>query len=135
MADLTVNPNRLRPMEGIELRAIPMIAAEAITKGQAVYQNATGFAAPASAAVAGTLDRLVGIATSDAPAGSAVDVVYHGRFAGFDLSNMDPGDPVFVSDTAGALADAAGTAWARVGRVFVMTDRGRTKFLFVDVQL
>lgn len=135
MADLTVNASRLRPLEGIELRAIPMIAAAAITKGQAVYQNTTGLAAPADASAAGTVGTLVGIATSDAPAGSAVDVVYHGRLAGFDLSGMDPGAPVYISDTAGALADTAGTVSTRIGRVFVMTDPGRTKFLFVDVQL
>lgn len=135
MADLTVTASRLRPIEGIELRAIPMIAAEAITKGQAVYQNASGNAALANASAAGTVGALVGIATTDAPAGSAVDVVYHGRFAGFDLSGMSAGDPVYVSDTAGALADAAGTVSTRIGRVFVMTDPSKTKFLFVDVQL
>lgn len=135
MADLTVTASRLRPIEGIELRAIPMIAAEAITKGQAVYQNSDGQAALADASAAGTVGTLVGVATSDAPAGGGVDVVYHGRIAGFDLSGMDPGAAVFVSDTAGALADAAGTVSTRIGRVFVMTDPSATKFLFVDVQL
>lgn len=133
MTDLTIG--RFRPMEVIEARLIPMIAAEAIDEGEGVYQNASGQAALSDASAAGTVGTFVGVATSSVPAGRAVDVLYHGRLVGYDLSGMDPGDAVYVSDTAGALSDTAGTVSKIVGHVFVMTDVNATKFIFVDVQL
>jgi len=134
MADLTVTAAQLRPIESIELRTVSMIAAEAITKGQAVYQNTSGNAALADASASGTVATLVGIATEDAAAGRAVTVLHYGRLAGYTLTGLNGGAAVYVSDTAGALADAAGTVSKIVGRVFRMNDIDRTKFLFVDVR-
>lgn len=134
MADLTVTASQFRPMEVIEARLIPMIAAEAITKGQAVYQNTSGNAALSNAGASGTVATLVGIATSTVPAGAAVDVLHYGRLAGMGVSGLNAGAAVYASNTAGALADAAGTVSKIVGRVFCMNDRARTKFLFVDVR-
>jgi hypothetical protein len=81
---------------------------------------------------------VVGIASTSVAAGSPVDVLYHGRLAGYDLSGVDPGDTIYLSKaTAGALADAAATgtdaAVVPIGRVFTMTDPDATKFLFVDI--
>lgn len=137
MADLTVTEARLRPLEVIEAELHPMIAAEAITKGQVVYQNANGQAARAQANAVGTA-KAVGIATSTAPAGGSVDVLFHGRLAGYDLTGTAPGTVVYVSaGTAGAVNNAApatvGQVVTPIGTVMVMSDRGATRFLFVDV--
>lgn len=138
MADLTVTAARLRPIEGIEARFIPMIADEAIDKGEVVYRKTNGNAGLAQANAIGT-SRAVGVATTSVPAGTAFDALYHGRLAGYDLSGMDPGETVWVSvATAGALTDTQPVTSTQVpvavGTVHVMTDPSATKFLFVDIQ-
>jgi hypothetical protein len=110
MADLTVTAARLRPIEGIEKRTKTLIAGVAITKGQLVRQNASGQFVLADASAAGTLLGLVGIATSDAPAGTAVD-------------------------TAGAVSNTAGTVSTKIGTVFVLTDPAATRYIHIDIQL
>ncbi len=138
MADLTVTPARLRIIESIEARLIPMIAGVAITKGQAVYRHTDGTARVARGNAVGT-SKVVGIATKNAPVGVAFEALYHGRLEGFDLSGVNPGVTVSLSaGTAGALNDAAttgvGNVAVPVGTVHVMTDVPMTKFLFVDVR-
>lgn len=137
MADIAVTAARLRIIESIEARLIPMIAGEAITKGQAVYRATDGTAMLAQGDAVGTA-KVVGIATKNAAAGVAFEALYHGRLAGFDLSGVDPGETVFLSAaTAGAVADTAaagtGNVVAAIGTVHSMTDVAGTKFLFVDV--
>jgi L-ascorbate metabolism protein UlaG (beta-lactamase superfamily) len=135
MADLTVTAAQLRIIESIEARLIPMIANVAITKGQAVYRLSTGKAGLARANSAST-SKVVGIATTDAAAGSAFEALYHGRLAGYTLG--DPGTTVYLStDTAGALQDdltvTVGEVVVPIGTVHTMTDGSSTEFLFVDV--
>lgn len=133
MADLTRTLNRVRPLEGIEMRAIPMIADEAVEAGQALYRKANGRAGLASSGAAGTA-KVVGIATTSQSAGRGVEALYHGRMVGFDLSALDPGATVYSSDTAGAVADAAPTAnGLALGSVHTMTDVSSTKFVFFDI--
>lgn len=61
-------------------------------------------------------DAVAGIATHTAAIGEAVTCIRMGYMDGW--SNLPvPGSLVFVSDTAGALADAAGTASLPVGMV------------------
>jgi hypothetical protein len=119
MADLTVTAANLRPMEGIEARLIPMIADEAITKGQPVYRKTNGKAGVARANAVGT-SKLVGIATTSV------------------ATSQNPGTTIYLSITAtGLLADAAavgtGNVVVPVGTVHCMTDQDLTKFLFVDI--
>lgn len=133
MADLTRTLDRVRPLEGIEMRTIPMIADEAIEAGQPLYRKANGRAGLASAAAAGTA-KIVGIATSTQSAGRGVEALYHGRMVGYDLSGLAPGAAVYSSDTAGAVADAAPTAnGVTLGSVHTMTDVSSTKFVFFDI--
>ena len=137
MADLTVTAAELRLLEVIEARLIPMIADEAITKGQVVYRKSTGRAGLARGNAVGT-SKVVGVATTSVPSGTAFDALYHGRLVGYDLSGMDPGETVYLSAaTAGAIADTATTGSTNVlvalGTVHTMTDGAATKFLFIDV--
>lgn len=91
------------------------VAAVAITAGSPVLFDANGkfIVADADAAAA---DACFGIATRSALAGEAVTVMRRGFMDGW--SNLPAyGAPVYVSNTAGKLADAAGTASIVVGYV------------------
>lgn len=98
-------------------------AAEAITKGQAVYVNSNGKAALADASAAGTLN-LVAIALNSVGAGQPVSVLKAGFVAGATLTGLAYGDPVYVSDTAGGLDTAAGTVSKVIGRVAPVNQAG-----------
>lgn len=137
MADITVTAAELRPIEVIEARLIPMIAGDAVTKGQVVYRKSTGLAGVAKGDAVGT-SKVVGIATTSAAAGTAFEALYHGRLAGYGLASVDAGKTVYLSAaTAGALADTATTGATNVlvaiGTVHTMTDGSSTKFVFVDI--
>ena len=134
MADLTKTAANLRMLDSVECRLIPMIAGEAIDRGEVVYRKTDGKAGLAQGDAAGTATP-IGIATSDAPAGGVFDALYWGRLVGYDLSGLNPGARVYISGaTAGALATAAPTVAASpIGSVQVMTDIAGTKFLMVDI--
>lgn len=137
MADLTVTAAQLRIMESIEARLIPMIADTAITKGQAVYRKSTGRAGLAKADDVATA-KVVGIATTDAAAGTAFEALYHGRMVGFGLGSVNPGVTLYLSkDNAGGIVATAPSADTQVafplGTVHTMTDGVGTKFVFFDI--
>jgi hypothetical protein len=139
MPTLALTPARLRPLEGIEARMIPMIPDEEIKKGQPVYRKANGRAGVARANAVGTA-KVVGIATSDAKPGqlSGFEALYHGRMVGFDLSATDPGTTVYLSSTGnGEVVDTAPTGAGNVvvplGTVHAMTDVSGTRFIFFDI--
>jgi hypothetical protein len=91
-------------------------AAVAITAGQAIRIGTAGkwILAKATSAAAGAG---VYIATRTVGAGESVTGIRKGQFDGFDVSGLAYGAAVYLSDTDGALADAAGTASIVVGRV------------------
>lgn len=108
-----------------------MIATEAITKGQVVYQTSAGKAGIADANAAGK-QQARGIALKTVAAGKPCPILRRGYVAGFDLSGLDYDAPVFLSDTAGSLDTAAGTLSVNCGRVISMNDPDLSKILFVD---
>ena len=107
-----------------------LIAGVAIEAGQGVYVNSSGLAALADASAAGTA-VCVGIALNDAQANQAIAVLHKGFVEGFTLSQAYS-TLIFVSDTAGDLADAAGTVTAPVGRVMPTSEDSPTKLLYID---
>lgn len=137
MADLTVTTARLREGEAVLGRRLVVVADEAISRGQAVYQKTNGRAAKARANAVGTA-KLLGIATSDAGIGQTFEALFEGILFGYDLSSVNPGVTLYLSAaTAGALADTkttgTGNIVAPVGIVRTMTDVGGTKFLYVHI--
>lgn len=137
MANLTATPSRVRFMEGIEARMIPMIADEAILKGQPVYRKANGRAGLARANAVGT-SKVVGIATTDASATRSFEALYHGRMVGWDIAAVDPGSTVYLSASAAGAIDGAavtgiGNVVATLGTIHSMTDVAGTRFIFFDV--
>jgi len=133
MADLTVTAANVRPVNANQciIRSVP--AEVAIDVGEIVWIDpATETAKLADASAAGTMPAIgvvVAVGSQGATVGAAGDilsVVLFGPVAGFTLT---AGNEAYVSDTAGALADAAGT----VSQVFGMGLPD--SILFVNPQL
>jgi len=117
MADLSVTAADVRPLHGAVIRRYT--AGGSVDMGAVVYVDSNGAVQEADGSAIGTAKPTVGIAVAtpdggtSASSGESVDVVVHGPVAGF--SSMTPGTIGFVSDTAGAIADSAGTKAFIVG--------------------
>lgn len=102
-------------------------AGVAITAGQVVYLTSAGTLALADASASGTAKPHF-VALDSGGAGQTIRVVEAGVIAGYTFS-QDIGATIYLSDTAGAFADAAGTVSAVAGRV-TCTTSGDKLFLF-----
>ena len=132
MADITVTAAQVAVVHPHSAEIFDFIAAEAITAGQAVYQTTAGKVGVADANVAGK-QQFRGIALKSVGAGQAVSVLKKGTLAGFDLSSLNRDAILYLSDTAGAMADAASaTKTVNCGRVISLSDSSLTKCLFVQ---
>ena len=131
MADIALTAAQIAPVKATECEIVDMIAAATITAGQAVYQTTAGKADVADANGAGA-QQCRGIALKGGAAGQVIPVLRKGHVYGFTVSSMNGDALAYLSDTAGALADASGTMTVRVGRVTCLTDGNLTKVLFVD---
>lgn len=131
MADITVTAAKVGCSNRHNAIIKNMIAAETITAGQTVYQDSAGKAALADGSVAGTA-QIHGIALNGGGASDAIAVLQYGMVEGFAITGLAYDARVFVSDTTGALADAAGTVSVIVGRVVAQTDGALTKVLEVN---
>lgn len=107
-----------------------LIAAETITAGQPLYKTAAGLLGVADANASGK-QQYRGTSINGGAAGTPIMYAYFGPVEGLDLSALDVGALVYLSDTAGGFDTAPGTMTVPVGRVD-MRDDG-TKFLFTDV--
>jgi len=134
MADIALVATKIAPVMPQHAEIFPKIAAEALTAGQAVYQTATGTVGVADATTAGALFPFFGIALQSAGIGQAVDVLVRGIVSGFTVAAVNCGTVVFLSETAGALADAtpAGTGTPnKVGVVTALSDAVKTRVVFI----
>lgn len=132
MSAITVTAAQVAVLYPSKSEIYSLEAAEAITKGQAVYVNSNGKAALADASAAGTLIT-VGIALDSVGAGQALSVLKAGFVAGATLTGLAYGDPVYVSDTAGGLDTAAGTVSKVIGRVAPVNQAGNIqKALYIQ---
>lgn len=131
MADITVTAAQVEPIYPEECDIKPYRAAEAITKGQPVYiVDATGYVGIADANAAGK-QQFRGIALETVGAGQVVDVLHEGDVYGYTLSGVNADDLLYLSDTAGKLADAAGTLTVACGRVRALSDGTKILRVFV----
>lgn len=132
MTDLTIASTGLREVFADRNDTFDMIAVEAITAGQPIYQTAAGKAGIADANASGK-QQARGIALYDTGIGKPVACLRKGYLAGYVLTGVAYDGVVYLSDTAGKLADAAGTLEVRLGRVESLNDPDLTKVLFVDI--
>lgn len=131
MADITVTAARVAVIDPTKAEIFPAKAEVAITAGQAVYLTASGTVDLADANAAGA-QQMRGIALETVSAGQTVDVLKRGRVAGFTVSGMAYDAQAFLSNNAGALADAAGAMTVPAGRVVPMSDMNLTKVLYFE---
>jgi hypothetical protein len=117
MADIAlVTANRVE-IVGIPVRQTTLAAAEAIVAGAPIIVDANGKWVNSDADGAGTLDNVKAIATRTGAAGESITGLEEGRLGGYDLSSQAFGAAIYVSNTVGRLADAAGTKSLVVGNV------------------
>lgn len=143
MAAITVTAAEVKLLKPDEAEVSIEVLGAALAPGTAVaIDRTTGKVVAADANAAG-IQEAIGILLADArtganstfASGATVNVCRRGLVGGFDLSDLDPGDPAFVGDTAGVLDTAAGTATWRIGRVQGIWDQGDTApdtYLMVD---
>lgn len=117
MADLSVTSSKVRPVQVFE--QITCAAGATITAGQVVRLDATSGKLVLAQADTAANARAIGIAISDtAKTGNVTTVVRRGVLdVGNALDGLNYGVDVYLSNTAGVLADAAGTTPKIVGRV------------------
>ena len=135
MADLALAATKIAACFPEEAEIYDFVAAATITAGQAVYiVAASGTVGVADANDAGK-QQFAGIALNGGGAGQAISVLMRGHAYGYTLSGMDYFAPAYLSDTAGKLADAAGTMTVNIGKVLPLSDSDLTKVLYVAVDL
>lgn len=124
MADLVVTSNRVALVDPdlAEVYDAEITGGVTIAAGDAVtIATATGKAIQGDGSAAGTTKRpSVAVKIT----GKAVSRLKKGRVWGFDLSSLNFGDPIYLSDTAGKFADAPGTVSVVVGSVGEVAESG-----------
>jgi hypothetical protein len=136
MADLAlVTAGKLR-IVGIPETQFTSGFAESCNVGQAVRLHTDGKWTKSNGS-SSTEARIIGLLVSKDGAAASGTVVRKGVLDGYDLSSLAYGALVYLSDTDGTLADAAGTVSVVVGRVVpgTSTTLGTSfdKLLFVDL--
>lgn len=118
MADITRTAANARPAG--DYISFPAKTSVAIGAGQPVYVAGTATSTSGGVPYVGIADangsgtRVPrGLAAKSVGANEGLTVVKSGPFAGF--TGLTPGNPYYLSDTAGELADAAGTAEVVIG--------------------
>ena len=129
MSDITVTAAKVAVVFPEQAEIYNVLLAEAVTKGQALYQTTSGTYGLADANDSGK-EQFRGIALEAANAGEAISMLKRGILAGYTLGTYE--DLVYLSNTAGALADAAGAMTVRVGRVMSLADPDKTEVLYVE---
>jgi len=133
MTDIVVTAAQVGLVDPEKATLFDGIAAEAVTKGDLLYQVTTGKFGIADANVANK-QQVRGIALQDAGANQGVTMLVKGAAYGWTLTSQAYDTPVFLSDTAGTLADAAGTLAVPVGVVTSLADSSLTKVIYFDIR-
>lgn len=133
MADLTRTANQVAPTKPQDSEIHDFRCGVAVDH-QIVYQAATGKLALAAAGAAGIAAKPFGIALGKRGIGDSVSVLKRGFCAGFDVSGKNCGDLIYLSNTAGEAADAAGTVSVVIGKVVAVPDdpSGPSKVAYFD---
>lgn len=136
MADIAASGAGFRVVDGIQADQLTSVAAEDIADGAAVrIDPTTGHYTAANATTAAEAD-VFGIAPKGQKAGHPLTAYRKTLLEGYDLSGMDYGADVFLSNTDETLGDVAGTVSVVVGKVAPVNVSGKPadKLLFVEVK-
>lgn len=132
--ELTVTAAQVALIDPEKAEVFTGVAYETITAGQPVYMLAAGTIGVADANGGGVIAQCRGIALNGAAAGQAVDYVKRGRVAGMGTAAVNCSAPIYLSDTVGRIATAAGTGSEVIGIVVPMSDKDLTRVLYVDAR-
>lgn len=131
MADIALVAAKIAVVYPEEAEIYDFIAAATITAGQAVFIDSNGKVDLADANAAGK-EQFRGIALNGGGAGQAISVLKRGHIAGFTVASLAYDAILYLSDTAGAMADAAsGTKTVRCGRIVPLSDASLTKVTYI----
>lgn len=134
MSDIALTAAQIAPVKPELSEIMDVTLAETVTKGQAGYLVAASGKYGVADANASGKQQIRGIFVAGGAAGDTVPLLKRGPMFGFTLAGLNYDAPLYLSDTAGALADAAGTMTVVVGRVIPINDGPTfTKVLFVDI--
>lgn len=131
MTDIALTAAQIAPVYPEKAEILDFIAAATITAGQALYQTSAGKVNLADGNGSGTL-QFRGIALNGGGAGQAISVLKKGHCYGFTVSSVAYDAPLYLSDTAGALGDSAGSTSVNCGRVVAIPDGSLTKVVYID---
>ncbi len=131
MADIVVTAAYVSEDFPQDREVVSVRLAAAVTAGQALYQNTAGRYDLADANGSGTL-QFRGIALQAGAAGDVIRMLKRGACSGFTVSGLNADVPLYVSNTAGALADAAGGTSIIAGIVYALTDG--TKVAWIEAR-
>lgn len=130
MADLALTAAQISAMDKDSAEIINGVLGGTVTAGQTVYQDTSGTWQAGDASAAGTTKN-PGIALEAGGSGQGISILKRGLVGGFTITQAY-GATVYLSDTAGSLADAAGTVSKIMGAVVGLSDSDKTKVLFID---
>ncbi|MCU0464061.1 MAG: hypothetical protein MUF38_05790 [Anaerolineae bacterium] len=137
MADIVRTKENVALLQVHQVEVYSLVAGEYIEAGQLVCINSSGKVVKADAGALATA-RAAGFATANANINEGVSVLRRGMLEGFTLTSLAYNALVYVSDTAGAVADApgaSGTYRKVVGSVWAKSDPTKTKVLMVDIDI
>jgi hypothetical protein len=140
MADISISTGAaVQPVFPDSAEIFPFVPAVAFTQGQAVAFNSSGKGILADSNLtssSGVAQQFRGLALEKGGTRQGVSLLKRGHVAGFDLSALAYGAKVYLSDTAGAIADTpSATKSVVIGQVVPMSDSDATKILYVDATL
>lgn len=132
MTAIALVADKVREVNPESAEVMPVIAGASVTRGLAAYMIAASGKFGIADANAAGLQQFRGVFLGPAADGQGVKLLKKGKCAGFDVSAMNYGDPVYLSDTAGGFDTAAGTMTVICGRVVPMSDNDRTKVIYFE---
>lgn len=128
MADIALTAARIGRVDTTQDRVVHGLLAATTTAGQLLYKDTSGTWSIADGSATGTA-QVRGLALEGGGAGQAITILMWGLVYGFTLTGNAYDARLYLSDTAGALADAAGTVPVVCARVHPMSDADKTKVL------
>lgn len=129
MTDIVVTAAQVGRVQPDKDEVYQVQLAATVTAGQVLYQNSSGTFDLADANGSGTIQAR-GIALEGGAAGAWIPMMKRGQVYGFTVSSLDGDALLYLSVTAGALADATGGTNVVCGLVMPAPDT--TKIVYVD---
>ena len=120
MTDLALTAAKIALVNPQDAEVDFVICAVAVTTGQSLFVDTDGKADLADANVSGA-QQTRHLALEAGAIGQSISVLTRGRVFGFTITQAYDA-PIFQSDTAGALADSAGSLTVPIGIIKAISD-------------